>query len=602
MDPKMFYGNTKYVRNIPVDNESDDPDLSEDENDVPYRILAPQSEDEDAFYDVDQDEDIIIPETDVESDDTDEDIPLSELAEKMYPGTWRTGNLIQYPDKIKFSGIQSMPQEVIDLDTPYQFFKFLFTNEMISEITAQTNLYSIQKRVDRPANITENEMEQFIGTCLFMSIIHLPQVRHYWSAYLGHPMVSSVMACNRWEEIKRFIHFNNNENFVPRGTKGHDELFKISPLLKNIQRRLSLIPIEENVAVDEQIIPTKSRSTIKQYNPNKPHKWGYKVLVLSGISGFSYNFYVYAGSQSNTVPIGAPDLGTSSNAVVKLAEVIPKHVNHKIFFDNWFTSVPLMVYLTKNGILPLGTVRLNRIPGCQMLSEKEFQKRGRGAFQEKTAVKDGVKISTVSWYDNKVVSTLSTYVGSQPTGSKRRFFRSEKCYKTIDCPHSILKYNEYMGGVDLLDSMLGFYRIKIRSKKWYLRIFFHMLDMCTVNSWLLWRRQENSYMPLADFKTAVADALCKSGKPELTRKRGRPSATSLEEAYSQKKKRGAAADIPQMDVRRDGLDHLPEWRENERNRCKFPNCRSQSYIYCTKCRVALCLNKDRNCFVRFHTE
>jgi hypothetical protein len=38
--------------------------------------------------------------------------------------------------------------------------------------------------------------------------------------------------------------------------------WKVSPLLRNIQERLSLIPTEENVAVDEQIIPTKSRSTI----------------------------------------------------------------------------------------------------------------------------------------------------------------------------------------------------------------------------------------------------------------------------------------------------------------------------------------------------
>lgn len=49
------------------------------------------------------------------------------------------------------------------------------------------------------------------------------------------------------------------------------------------------------MAVDEQIIPTKARSSLKQYNPKKPHKWGYKVFVLSGVSGFSYNFDFYSG-------------------------------------------------------------------------------------------------------------------------------------------------------------------------------------------------------------------------------------------------------------------------------------------------------------------
>lgn len=37
-------------------------------------------------------------------------------------------------------------------------------------------------------------------------------------------------------------------------------------------------------------------------------------------------------------------------------------------------------------------------------------------------------------------------------------------------------------------------------------------------------------MALEDFKIAITDALCKSGKPGLTRKRGTPNA-DLEDAY-----------------------------------------------------------------------
>ncbi|CAH1983893.1 unnamed protein product [Acanthoscelides obtectus] len=158
-----------------------------------------------------------------------------------------------------------------------------------------------------------------------------------------------------------------------------------------------------------------------------------------------------------------------------------------------------------------------------------------------------------------------------------------------------------MGGVDLLDSMLGYYRIKIRSKKWYLRIFFHFIDMCVVNSSLLWRRHNKLHMSLADFKVAIADALCNSGKSALSRKCGRPNA-NLEHAYLEKTKRRPTAESPHVEVRKDGMDHLPEWRENERNRCRHPDCKYQSYIYCVKCQVPFCLNKDRNCYLRFHTE
>jgi hypothetical protein len=32
--------------------------------------------------------------------------------------------------------------------------------------------------------------------------------------------------------------------------------------------------------VDERIIPTKSKSDLKQYNAKKPHKWSYNTTIL----------------------------------------------------------------------------------------------------------------------------------------------------------------------------------------------------------------------------------------------------------------------------------------------------------------------------------
>nr|CAI5847494.1 unnamed protein product [Callosobruchus analis] len=84
-----------------------------------------------------------------------------------------------------------MPREVADLETPLQLFKFLFTKEIISAITTKSNLYRSQKFIHRPINLTEDEIEQFIGICLYMSSIQLPQARKYWSQHLGHPRVSS---------------------------------------------------------------------------------------------------------------------------------------------------------------------------------------------------------------------------------------------------------------------------------------------------------------------------------------------------------------------------------------------------------------------------
>ncbi|CAH2007399.1 unnamed protein product [Acanthoscelides obtectus] len=194
MDPKIFYESSKYVRMVPENKESDDPDLSEDDDSsnpiVPYEILAFESDgnrDHEEDYD-----DAVISETDVESDDS-ENMTLHEIAEKMNPGSSRTGNLVKDPKLVEFTGNLNVPSEVSNLESPSEFLKFFLTKEMISAITTESNLYCSQKRINRPMNLTDDELEQFIGICLYMSGIQLPQARNYWSPHLGHPNVSTVM-------------------------------------------------------------------------------------------------------------------------------------------------------------------------------------------------------------------------------------------------------------------------------------------------------------------------------------------------------------------------------------------------------------------------
>ena len=96
-----------------------------------------------------------------------------------------------------------------------------------------------------------------------------------------------------------------------------------------------------------------------------------------------------------------------------------------------------------------------------------------------------------------------------------------------------------MGGVDLLDALIALYRIKLRSKKYYHIIFFHFVDMATVNSWLVYCRDcvgsglpKRKQLSLLKFKRSVAEALAKEGKSATPQKRGRPS-TSAERQFQE---------------------------------------------------------------------
>ncbi|XP_040072092.1 uncharacterized protein LOC120844388 [Ixodes scapularis] len=72
---------------------------------------------------------------------------------------------------------------------------------------------------------------------------------------------------------------NKNMEQKPRRSEGHDKLFKVHLIIDALRQNLKLAPPEDKQSIDEQIIPVKGCSQMKQYFKAKPHKWGYKVFT-----------------------------------------------------------------------------------------------------------------------------------------------------------------------------------------------------------------------------------------------------------------------------------------------------------------------------------
>ena len=84
--------------------------------------------------------------------------------------------------------------------------------------------------------------------------------------------------------------------------------------------------------------------------PNKPHKWGYRFFVLADSKGMTYDFLPYTGKIEPVNDKNIPDLKATANSELHLAQSIPNNHNHFLYFDNWFTSIPLMRHLATRGI------------------------------------------------------------------------------------------------------------------------------------------------------------------------------------------------------------------------------------------------------------
>ena len=261
----------------------------------------------------------------------------------------------------------------------------------------------LKNDINKPLNLIAEELEHFIGILFVMSIVKMPSTRDYWEQKMRYDKIADVIPTKRFEQIKRFLHLNNNMQ-IPKDCP--DKLFKVWPLINAIKERFQMIAPTEILRIDEQMVPFKGRSKLIQYNQQKPKKWGYKLYALRSPEGFIFHFEVHTGT-INICP-GQPDRQASGNIVTQLLQHIPRHQWFKLFIDNWYTGVPLATTLMKQGIGMVGTVRANRLRDCQLSSDQTLHRKRRGSAEIKICVCNNVKLRAIKWFDSRVVTILTT--------------------------------------------------------------------------------------------------------------------------------------------------------------------------------------------------
>ena len=133
---------------------------------------------------------------------------------------------------------------------------------------------------------------------MLMSIVSLPAYYMYWAVDTKYSPIADIMSINRYKKcVNIFIATINRKEAVKKIKK--NKLYKIEPVLNVVRETCTKIEPGVNQSIDEQIIPAKTyHSGIRQNNPKKPKKWGFKNFVRAGESGIMYDFFLYSGSSS----------------------------------------------------------------------------------------------------------------------------------------------------------------------------------------------------------------------------------------------------------------------------------------------------------------
>ncbi|KAL3248169.1 hypothetical protein MRX96_056582 [Rhipicephalus microplus] len=278
------------------------------------------------------------------------------------------------------------------------------------------------------------------------------------------------MARNRFRQLKRFFHVVDNTQL-----KAGDKMGKIQPFYGEISKCFRHFGVfNESLSIDESMVPYYGHHSCKMFIRGKPIRFGYKIWMMCSSNGIAMELYCGRKEKEDKTPLGI-------RVVSNMVSVLEAPEQHEVYFDNFFTSHGLLTKLADQGIRAIGTVRDTRTGGCPLKSLKNIENEERESFHCKC---DGA-VYACRWNDNAVVTVSSNHLSHEPVESAKRFSRRSNKKVDIPQPHLIKKYNEGMGGVDVMDRLLGSYRPKLRSKKWWWNLFSNGLNMAVVAAWLL---------------------------------------------------------------------------------------------------------------------
>lgn len=346
---------------------------------------------------------------------------------------------------------------------------------IINLIKDQSNLYATQN--NRTLKLSENELLTFIGMNFCMGYHKLPSYKLYWSTSkdLNVPIISEAMSRDRFSEILSNIHVNDNLA-IPVNNK--DKLYKLRPMIESLNKRFAeAYHGTRELSVNESMIKFKGRSSLKQFNPMKPIKRGYKLWCITDQKGYILNFSIYQG-KNEALEREFEHFNLGERIVLKLTKPYWKQ-SRIIFFDNYFTSIILLERLKTENTFACGTIRANR-KGTppNLIKDSEI---ARGDFDYRFSTSG---IGIFKWHDNKAVHFATNYHGNEITSVQRTMKAGSKL--TTKCPPVVKDYNNFMGGVDLADRYRSLYNVDRKSNKWWLRLFWGLLDITFVNAYVIY--------------------------------------------------------------------------------------------------------------------
>lgn len=525
------------------------------------------------------------------------------------------------------------------------FLRFFGGSESLDIICAATNEYARNHestsgpgREWKPVHPTE--FLQWLG-CFFYMANHGERNRDaYWQVSddgTGHHM-GHKMAKTRWEQIHRFLTFNN----LPSDQK-RSVFDPVEPIASAVRRNCqSAIKPSKWIAVDEAMIAFTGRTPHTVQISTKPIPEGYKVWLLADQHGYIWSWRWHSKADGPESIGKDPDFFShpDNRHTIRLAptyqvvQVLCQELQDKdpgtnrlVFLDNLFLTRSLAHTLLNIGVGVMGTTRKNHLDFPREFLDVKLSDANFTYGSCSTKVLD--RCLCFLWQDNAPVIGITTAF-SMNEGPDDYVIKNRKRpannivaapvfglsrEKALPIPKAIDAYNNNHNLVDVADQLRSSFTCE---QRWEVRnwrpLAYWLFDVCLVNSYLIWHslqpqdalRDHHSHRHFREKLISqifqYEDPMSTSPiAPATTRSTGlhvpRRMPTRRYCAYSKSQGGDCVADVATSRVESRSI--LGEVSGNASRRTTRTRSK-RTQTGCKLCQVNLCVEKG--CFTKFHAK
>lgn len=408
--------------------------------------------------------------------------------------------------------VQTLPADR-NQHRPTHYAGLYLTDQILNGIVVETNRYATQLIAEKEQNgtlkdksrlqnwkpVTLDELKKFLALVLLTGLVRKRSYAEYWSTdiLLNTPVFGYVMPRDRFQVIKRCLHFNDNlqDGYDPNAAN-RDRLHKLRPIIDGFNERCrDVYTPDRYITIDESLILWRGRLLFRQSIRSKRARVGVKLYPLCTHDGITLAFRVYSAEdipfQDDTWQY---NFSKTEQLTLNLVEPY-LDLGYHLYTDNFYTSPHLAKYLFTRSTHLCGTVRPNRkgLPTLELANE-DLQKGEMVHYESDDRNMMVVKYREASDRASgqpKVVHMLSTIHDT----SKKNTGRQTRGDNTpIIKPSCVFDYNKFMGGVDLTDQALGLGSLCPMRKtlKWYQKIFIRLLLQMILNAHKVYKKHLNA--------------------------------------------------------------------------------------------------------------